>query len=181
MSRPCRQTLLEGTSLQSKQTNKERKKERKQQQQQQIVAPLQLPVFFSRQETPWLAHDRVLVRRQPMLHYIYVFFAKNKSLSNTLPISSLSLSALGSSNTYSSNLRGIPVQSSPIGCYCGQAKAEMTIIMTILIIIHYHYNSSSQNRTEQNRTSIETPPPPPRLFPSLPRATADSVLLPRYM
>lgn len=100
------------TSLQSKQTNKERKQERKQQQQQQIVVRLQLPVFSSRQETPWLAYDRVLVRRQPMLHYIYVFFAKNKSLSNTLPTSSLSLSALGPSNTYPSNLRAF--QSSPV-------------------------------------------------------------------
>lgn len=72
-----------------------------------------------------------------------------------------------------------PVQFSPKGCYCGQAKAETTIIMTIFIIIHYHYNSSSQNRTEQNRTSIETytPPRPPSLL----RATADSVSLPRYI
>lgn len=115
MSRPCRQTLLEGTSLQSKQTNKERKQERKQQQQQQIVAPLQLPVFSSRQETPWLAHDRVPVRRQPMLHYMY-FCEKQKSqqyLTYFLP-PSLSISALGPSNTYPSNLRGIPVQSSPV-------------------------------------------------------------------
>lgn len=152
MSRPCRQTLLEGTSLQSKQTNKERKQERKQQQQQQIVAPLQLSVFSNRQETPWLAHDRVLVRRQPMLHYIHVFLRKQRSQQYLLP---LSLSALGSSNTYSSNLRGIPVQSGPIGCYCRQAKAEMTIIMTIFIIIHYlplQLTLSSQNRTEQTRT-----------------------------
>lgn len=92
MSRPCRQTLLEGTSLQSKQTNKERKQERKQQQQQQIVVRLQLPVFSSRQETPWLAHDRVLVRRQPMLHYIYVFLRKTKvSAIPNLPPPSLSL------------------------------------------------------------------------------------------
>lgn len=172
MSRPCRQTLLEGTSLQSKQTNKQTKKERKKENSSSSSSSKLLhlcnsPSSPAGKKRPGLP-TIVCWCEGNQCYTTYMYFCeKQKSQQYLTYLLHLSLSALGSSNTYFSNLRGIPVQSSPvqslhvyskvhIGSYCGQAKAETTIIMTIFIIIHYHYNSSSQNRTEQNRTSIET-------------------------